>query len=74
MLAHGLLASINTGDPGVGAIDLPHEFEIAAPAAGLSREQIRRTQINALETAFLSAEEKAVLRAKRKTPTVTLPA
>ena len=66
MLARGLLASINTDDPGVSAIDLPHEFEIAAPAAGLSREQIRQAQLNALEAAFLSVEEKAALRTKRE--------
>jgi adenosine deaminase len=66
MLSHGLLASINSDDPGVSAIDLPHEFNIAAPAAGLSREQIRQAQINALETAFLSAGEKTALRAKRE--------
>ena len=65
MLAHGLLASINTDDPGVSAIDLRYEFEVAAPKAGLSREQIRQAQVNGLETAFLSAEEKAALRAKR---------
>ena len=64
MLARGLVASINTDDPGVSAIDLPHEFDVAAPAAGLSREQIRQTQINALETSFLSAAEKAALRSK----------
>lgn len=62
MLAHGLVASINTDDPGVSAIDLPHEFEVAAPKAGLSREQIQRAQMNALETAFLSAEEKIALQ------------
>jgi adenosine deaminase len=61
MLDRGLLASINTDDPGVSAIDLRHEFEIAAPAAGLSRDQIRQAQINALETAFLPADEKAAL-------------
>jgi adenosine deaminase len=66
MLDHGLLASINTDDPGVSAIDLPHEFNIAAPAAGLSREQIHQTQLNALETAFLSNEEKMTLRARRE--------
>ncbi len=64
MLAHGLLASINTDDPAVSAIDLPHEFEVAAPAAGLSRDQIRQAQINALKTAFLSEEEKGDLQAK----------
>lgn len=66
MLARNLLASINTDDPGVSAIDLPHEFEVAAPVAGLSRVQIRQAQINALETAFLAADEKAALRAKRE--------
>jgi adenosine deaminase len=65
MLARGLLASINSDDPGVSAIDLPHEFNVAAPAAGLSREQIRQAQINALETAFLSDEEKSALRKKK---------
>jgi adenosine deaminase len=62
MLARGLLASINTDDPGVSAIDLRHEFEVAAPAAGLSPQQIRQAQSNALETAFLSQEEKTALR------------
>lgn len=65
MLAHGLLASINTDDPGVSAIDLRHEFEVAAPAAGLSQKQIRQAQLNALETAFLSDEEKHALRTNR---------
>lgn len=73
MLAHGLLASINSDDPGVSAIDLPHEFNIAAPAAGLSREQIRQAQLNALETAFLSAAEMAALRTKREKSDVRLP-
>lgn len=65
MLGHGLLCSINTDDPGVSAIDLRHELEIAAPAAGLTPEQIRQAQVNALETAFLSEEEKRGLRKKR---------
>jgi adenosine deaminase len=66
MLARGLVASINTDDPGVSGIDLRHEFEIAAPAAGLSREQTRQAQVNALENAFLSADEKAALKANRE--------
>ena len=65
MLSHGLLACINTDDPGVSGIDLRHEFEIAAPAAGLSQKQIRQAQLNAVETAFLSGEEKANLRERR---------
>jgi adenosine deaminase len=62
MLDRGLLASINTDDPGVSAIDLAHKFNIATPAAGLSPEQTRQAQLNALETAFLSEDEKMQLR------------
>jgi adenosine deaminase len=69
MMARGLLCSINTDDPGVSGIDLRHEYEVAAPAAGLSREQIHESQINALETAFLSEEERRELREKRRTTT-----
>jgi adenosine deaminase len=64
MLARGLVCSINTDDPGISAIDLRHEYEVAAPGAGLTPGQIHQAQINALETAFLSAEEKRELREK----------
>jgi adenosine deaminase len=66
MLAAGLVCSINTDDPGISAIDLRHEYEVAAPAAGLTREQIHQAQINAFETAFLSDEEKRLLREKHQ--------
>ena len=61
MLERGLLATINTDDPGVSAIDLPHELDVAAPAAGLSAEQIRTAQLNSVKTAFITAEEKTSL-------------
>ncbi|MDZ4159764.1 MAG: adenosine deaminase, partial [Anaerolineaceae bacterium] len=64
-LQKGLLATINTDDPGISAINLRHEYEVAAPAAGLSPEMILRAQRNALEVAFLSSEEKAALVAKK---------
>ena len=64
-LERGLLASLNTDDPGISAITLPHEYEVAAPAAGLSPEQIRQAQVNGLEAAFLSEEEKEQLRQSR---------
>jgi adenosine deaminase len=62
-LDHGILATINTDNPGISRISLPYEYEIAAPAAGLSREQTRRAQRNALEIAFLSTEAKERLLA-----------
>lgn len=61
-LAHGILACLNTDDPAVEGIDLPYEYQIAAPAAGLSVQQIRQAQVNGLELAFLSQEEKQALR------------
>jgi adenosine deaminase len=64
MMSRGLVCSINTDDPGLSGIDLRHEYEVAAPAAGLTPEQIRQAQINALETAFLSEDEKQELRGK----------
>jgi adenosine deaminase len=62
-LESGLLATINTDDPAISGIDLAHEYHFAAPAAGLSQEQINQTRRNALEIAFLSAEEKEKLTA-----------
>jgi len=64
-LAHGLLATINTDDPVISGIDLRHEYKVAAPAAGLTADEIRRAQLNALEIAFLSAGERAALLATK---------
>jgi len=63
--SHGLLATINTDDPAISGIDLPHEYTVAAPRAGLSIAQIRQAQENALHLAFLSADDRsALLRAR----------
>ncbi len=57
----GLLATINTDDPGISPVTLRDEFEIAAPKAGLNEEDTRKAQMNAVEVAFLSEEEKRML-------------
>lgn len=67
-LERGLLATLNSDDPGISGIDLAHEYHVAAPAAGLTPEQIRQAQANALEIAFLAAEEKAALAARKGRP------
>ncbi|MEJ2485049.1 MAG: adenosine deaminase [Anaerolineales bacterium] len=61
-LGKGLLATINTDDPGISNIDLPHEFNIAAKLAGLNNSLTRLAQNNALEIAFLSKDEKEQLK------------
>ncbi|BEI24547.1 adenosine deaminase [Vibrio fluvialis] len=63
-LEHGVLACLNTDDPAVEGIELPYEYEVAAPQAGLSQEQIRQAQLNGLELAFLSDTDKQTLKAK----------
>jgi adenosine deaminase len=65
-LEKGLLATLNTDDPGISAIDLHYEYDIAAPAAGLSAEQINQVQRNALEIAFLDRDEKKRLLEKKQ--------
>ncbi len=61
----GLLANLNTDDPAISGIDLPHEYERAAAAAGLTPAMTRQSQANALEMAFLPHSEKEVLLSKK---------
>ena len=65
ILEAGILANLNTDDPAISGIDLPYEYEVAAPKAGLSPALTRQAQANALEMAFLPESEKQALR-KRK--------
>ncbi|MBY6185781.1 adenosine deaminase [Marinobacter hydrocarbonoclasticus] len=64
-LARGLTVTLNTDDPGVEAVDLRHEYEVAAPAAGLSAEQCRTLQENGLKAAFLTEQERQALKAEK---------
>jgi adenosine deaminase len=61
-LERGLLATINSDDPGISGIDLRHEYEVAAPAAGLTPALAHQAQRNALEIAFLTPEAKQALQ------------
>jgi adenosine deaminase len=61
----GVKFCLNTDDPGISAIDLAHEYDIAAPAVGLTREQVRQSQLDALDMAFLSDQEKLDLQQKK---------
>jgi len=62
-LEAGLLATINTDDPGISGIDLAYELDVAAPAAGLGESEVTCALLNAWEIAFLSPEEKGRLLA-----------
>ena len=60
----GVKFCLNTDDPGISAIDIKHEYVIAAPATGLSPEQIHQSQRDGLTMAFLSEAEKSDLQLK----------
>jgi adenosine deaminase len=62
----GLKVTLNTDDPAVSHITLPHEYRVAAPAAGLNATQIRRIQQNGLEVAFLSHQAREAIAAKKR--------
>lgn len=63
-LEHGIRATLNSDDPAVQGVDIIHEYQVAAPQAGLSPEQIRQAQHNGLEVAFISEAEKRAIRDK----------
>lgn len=62
----GLFATINTDDPGISPVTLAYEYKVAARKAGLTPEDTRKTQKNALEIAFLEEDEKQALLMKKR--------
>ena len=60
-LKSGIKACLNTDNTSISAIDINHEYNIAAVKAGLSVEEIHQSQKNALDCAFLSDSEKKSL-------------
>lgn len=66
-LRRGIAATINTDDPGISAVTIGHEYNVAAVEAGLSPDEIFQAQRNALEQAFLGNSEKAALVSAKQT-------
>lgn len=58
----GVPFCLNTDDPGISAITIAHEYEVAAPAVGLDAGQIRAAQEQALAMAFLSEVDKKQIK------------
>lgn len=64
-LEKGLRVALCSDDPGISRIDLRHEYEVAAPAAGLTPAMIGQAQRYALEMAFLTQDQKNALLVKK---------
>ena len=61
LLARGLAVTLNTDDPSISGIDLAHEHRIAKEELGLTEDDLRKMQENAVAAAFLTPEERADL-------------
>lgn len=60
-LEAGVEVTLNTDDPGVSAIDIGDEYQVAKDVIQLSDEQLRQIQINGVNQSFISATEKQQL-------------
>jgi adenosine deaminase len=61
-LAHGICATLNTDDPALmGDLRLEDEYRHAQSEMSLTRADLDRIQLNSLQAAFLSEDEKVVL-------------
>lgn len=61
LLERGLIVTLNTDDPSISGIDLPHEYRVARDEIGLDDEALGILQENAFAAAFLDDEERQSL-------------
>jgi adenosine deaminase len=65
LLAAGVRCTLNTDDPSISGIDLPHEYRVAREEMGLGEEELGRLQENGWAAAFVGEEERE--RVERET-------
>ncbi|WP_298819867.1 adenosine deaminase [Chloroflexus sp.] len=63
LLRAGQRVTLNSDDPGISAIDLPHEYRVARNRLGLTTDELRTIQANALAAAFIDDVTRARLLA-----------
>jgi len=62
LLDEGVPVTIDTDNPGLFAIDLTHELEVARDVLGFTDEELRRVTRNALDASFVDEAAKADVR------------
>ena len=65
-LNHGVIVCLNTDDPAVSNITIKHEYKVATDVLGLTANELRQIQLNGVEAAFLSEQEKRALMEIKK--------
>jgi adenosine deaminase len=63
-LRRGLLVTLGTDDPSISGINLVHEYRAARDHMQLSPEELRQLQENGLRAAFLTDQERKLLRTR----------
>ncbi|CAI8155551.1 MAG: Adenine deaminase [Pseudidiomarina mangrovi] len=63
-LENDILVTLNTDDPAVSNIDLPHEYNVAKDVIGMTDEQLAKVQENGVKAAFLSDGDKKALMSR----------
>lgn len=58
----GVLVSLNTDDPCLMNIDLPHEYEVCAKTFGFNRKEFLCLNQNALKASFLPEDQKSKIQ------------
>lgn len=62
----GLLVSVNTDDPSMFGTSMCYEFESLSDNLGFTEKEIRKLMLNAVDSAWVSAEEKHALHRRLK--------
>lgn len=64
-LRRGIRVTLNTDDPGISGIDLPHEYRLLQQLP-LTAEEVRQVRLNGALAAFLSPAEREALLGRRR--------
>ena len=64
LLLEGVRVTLNTDNPGLMAIDLTNEYEVARDRIGFGRDDLARATANAIEASFLPQDAKDGARAR----------
>lgn len=69
-LRRGIRVTLNTDDPVISGIDLPHEYRLLQRELALTPQEVRQVRLNGVQAAFLGAGERVALleKARRRAP------
>jgi len=74
LLEAGLLITINTDDPAMTDLDLGREYRAVAEAHGMSIKSLAALALDGIESTWLDASDRSVLRAEFEAAIAQLPA